>query len=356
MNLPSYGFVYSHPKIEESLNAFETESSIYEQYAKQDADENKPKEQLFWRSRIFNPLVAKKEELINSLQLHVQPVAAATDREKIKQNAEKEVAQLQADTKYDEVKLLEKETELKKYKEYDNQKLIRTLVLIYLALAAAGDIYLTTDAFTAGKMSLLAALLLAVPAGIGVGAGAYFSADQYRKAKTPKQKKRILLTTTAAAAIFFGLLGYMRANHYNAAPDISTHTPGEIMHSISFALEGWQLALISFLLFMGAFFFSVATWVSEKTKKLFKYIGELKTKCKTLKKDISTKKQRIQEIENHKNVTISELTGRCEYAISTKKRIENIAKKHLAHYASINIAHRTDGETPDFLTHIPELQ
>lgn len=348
---------FTDPEIESTIVGLDQDLQSISIMAKQDGDKNKPVAEAFWRARIFNVIEAKVQAALDTVRQKLQPMSGMVAANKVKQEADYQIQQIQIEIDDDELRLHAigpQESPIRVQESTPEKSTIRKLVLLFIIVAGVVDGYQTYEALRAGSLPSLPAILFGIAIAGLIALGAHLSADYYMKEKNEKKKRIGFGIILLISAGLFLLLGFGRAAFYNSGVDVGINTVDTDSESTG-QVSGWLLAGISEILFLAALFFSVRTWKSdEKTPEDLEHSKVLQ-EIESLNSEIAAKKEKIAAIRENAAREVDLALHKWEYGVGAEEHLVSMARYNLATYAQNNLAHRKDNQAPVYLAQPPQF-
>ncbi len=348
---------YSDPDIESTIAGLNQDLESISIMARQDGDKNKPVAIDFWKGRTFNVIEAKTQVALDTVRQKLQPMAGMMVANKVKQEAEEQIQQIQVKKDDQEIKLnaLKPQEVQSNTPQFTREKnTVRNLVIMFIVIAGGVDGYQTWEALRAGHLPSLSALLFGIAIAGVLTLGAHLAADYYMKEKDERKKKIGLGTIILISVALFLMLGFARASFYNDSVDVGINTV-DVGSESNGKVSGLLLAGISEILFLAALFFSVRTWRSDEITPEDQKNLKLNQEIEDLKADIAAKENQITAIQENAAKEADLALHKWEYAVGVEEHLVSLARYNLALYAQNNLAHRKDNQAPIFLAQPPQF-
>lgn len=326
---------FSHPEVEAHLNRMEAELKDFAEIrAKEDALEEKELSETLFQIKVAAPVHNKVQMLIDHIRKILLPTSLVFDAVEI-DNAAKKKVQTKEREKND--KLMHKATLGRKLKEIiidPLKKKYRKILLIVAALVGAGDGALAYSSFRYGGYSIPMALLAAVAIGSVIAVSHLLYAGWIKRAGTALHRAGRIFAILAIAFLFFSWIGNLRADSANNTVSISLD--GNTVSAVSAPhLNGWAIAIISFVLFVAILFLALLFWRSKKERLDEEEYNRLEKKIATTAAQIKAMEKEIETITASAAVQKSEARAIYDYATASIRKAKSIGRNTITIYKQI---------------------
>lgn len=323
---------FSHPEVEAHFNQAESElKDFVTVQAKEDAKGEVELSETLFHIKVAMPVHNAVQTLIDHIRKILLPTSLVFDAVEIDNAARKKV-QTKEREKNDQ--LLYKASLIRKLKEITIdplKKKYRKILLIVAGLVGAGDAALAYSSFRYGGYSIPMALLTSVAIGSVIAVSHLLYAGWIKRAGTPLQRTGRISLILLIGFIFFSWIGNIRANSANST--VSIALDGNTVSALSTPhLNGWAVAVISFILFVAILFLSLLFWRSKKERldeeeydRLEKEIAESETTIATLEKE-------IEQIVAAAIIQKSEARAVYDYATASIRKAKHIGRSAIILY------------------------
>jgi disulfide bond formation protein DsbB len=204
------------------------------------------------------------------------------------------------------------------------------LTVIALCVGA-GDAALAFGSFRHGAFTVLQALLAALAIGAIISVSHLLYARWIKRAKTETQRVFRILLMLSVAFTFFAWIGNLRAQAANNT--VSIALDGNNVSSVSSPhLNGWAIAIISFVLFSAVLFLSLLLWKSKEERLKEQEHEKLIREISVIDAEINALEKQKIDIENKAAIQKSEARKIFDYAISSIRRCKNIGQGAISKY------------------------
>lgn len=321
----------------------------------QNGKENMPVTIGQFKAFILNKIQATIQSGINSNQQLLQPISGRVIANKIQNDAQSKVAELQSAINNGQHKKQQLQNEARNCKPDIKLSRTRKLILLMLTCIALSDGWFAYPAFRHMGMPTVAAFVACCGVAIAVGAGAHNLASFIRKATT---KSHMLLRYLSVLSLYFtgfAIIGFFRAVAYNHVSNLQVGTH-DIVASHATSVSGLGIALVSFLLFWLGLFLSVKFWISADEQRQQQ---EYEDTCKELQEadtDLKKKHDEIHTIQAEKNTLSGSALAKYEYAVAIEKGLLSFSDIVIQAYIDKNMRFRSDNNCPEFFSNPPKLQ
>ncbi len=324
-----------HPELEAYLTSLENELNDFaELQGKEDGQKDEEPSEVIYKITVADPVHNKIQLAIDYVRktlLSTSMILGAAETDK----------SAQAKIKSNKNEINDKLHKLASIKRKmatlvsDPQKRRYAKWLIIVALfVGAGDAALAYGSFRHGAYTALQAFLAATAIGAVISMSHLLYAGWIKQATTPNQKLFRILLILTVAFIFFAWVGNLRASASNDTVNIALDGNNVIATS-SPLLNGWAVAVISFVLFVAVFFLSLLFWRSKKERmdeQEYKRVQVEATKIETEIKDLE--KENI-DIESNTTGQKQEARKIYDYAVSSIRRAKSIGVNAITKYMQV---------------------
>ena len=220
--------------------------------------------------------------------------------------------------------------------------------LMFVALfVGAGDAALAYGSFRHGSYTILQALLAALAIGAVISVSHLLYARWIKKATSEAQKVFRILLILAIAAVFFAWLGNLRAQAANNT--VSIALDGNNVTAVSSPhLNGWAIAIISFVLFAAVLFLSLLLWKSKEERLKEQEQKRLSAEISVIDAQIDALEKQKTDTQNRAALQKSTARKIFDYAISSIRRCKNIGQGAITKYKQTYARFHNDVVPPFF--------
>jgi len=226
---------------------------------------------------------------------------------------------------------------------------IRQIIVIGLCGISLAEGFLANDSFRNANFPRIMAAMSGFAIAITVGLSIHFVAKHIKRIPNAKQRNIYFGIICAIAFIGFYALAALRANGMEISQQLSAQLQGQEVHTHISAII---LCVISFLLFIAAFFFSMMfSKTKEEEVKDKEYNLLLQDERECVKK-IQQIEAKINEIKEYVRSKTAEAYQNQERALANENRLKSLFSKLISNYIKINTRHRDD--IPSFFSTAPD--
>ncbi|MEK7585795.1 MAG: hypothetical protein AAB477_00980 [Patescibacteria group bacterium] len=339
---------FSHPAVEACITNLDSELTDFAPLqGKEDAQKDSELTETLFTIKVRDHVRSKVQMAIDFIKNSLLVTSMVFDASQIDRDAQKKVQEINNETNDHlqvRASLKRKQTAIiidplkKKYGKW---------LMIIALFVGAGDAALAFGSFRHGAYTVLQALLAALAIGAVISVSHLVYARWIKRAKTEAQRVIRIFTILSVAFIFFAWIGNLRAQASNNT--VSIALDGNNVSAVSSShLNGWAIAIISFVLFAAVLFLSLLLWKSKEERLIEQEYDKLETEI--LKIDAEIKAFGIQktEIESKAAIQKSEARKVFDYAISSIRRCKNIGQSAITKYKQTYARFHNDVVPPFF--------
>lgn len=323
---------YSHPEIEERITNLEHELKDFAQIqAKEDAMKEHELTQSLFIIKIKDHIGSKVQIIIDVIRNLLLPTSLVFSAAEIDQAARKKI-QLKTNEKHD--KLQHRASLQRKLaaifidplkKKYGKWLLLATI------LVGAGDAALAYSSFRYGGYPILMAFLSAVAIGAVISVSHLLYAGWIKRAGTVWQRTGRIMLILVIGFVFFAWIGNLRAEAANSTVSIALNG-NTVSARSSPHLNGWAVAVISFILFVAILFLSLLFWRSKRERLEQEEYHKLEKDIVVIESEISMLEKEVADIERTATVQKSEARTVYDYATSSIRKAKGIGRNAIILY------------------------
>jgi hypothetical protein len=346
---------YFHPEVEAHLNKVEAElKDFVTVQAKEDTKEETELSETLFHIKVTMPVHNAIQTLIDNIRKILLPTSLVFDAVEIDTAARKKV-QTKEREKND--KLLHKASLVRKLNEIiidPLKKKYRKVLLVVAVLVGAGDAALAYSSFRFGGYSVPMALLASLAIGSVIAVSHLFYAGWIKRAGTALHRVGRIFVILFISFIFFAWIGNLRANSANSSVNIALD--GNTVSAVSTPhLNGWAIAIISFVLFVAILFLSLLFWRSKKERIDEEEYNRLQKEITTTQAAIDSIEKEIEAIEKAASIQKSEARAVYDYATASIRKAKQIGRSALTLYKQTYARFHSD-VVPSFFSENQEQQ
>lgn len=317
---------------------------------RQNGEQNMPVTEDQLRAYNMNFIETKVQSAINYNHQLYHPISGMVIVQEIKSEAKKNVQTLSTSLADDEHKMRPLEEQKKQLAPDLKKRRLRRCIYTGVGIISAADGYFAYEAFRAAPIPKIPSFFAALSITIAIGFGCHILGGFIRKAQTKIQRIiRYSIVLIPAFAGFF-VLGLLRANAYNSVMKLQNSIDGTSLQSLS-SISGWNITILSFLLFVVALLFSIKFYKPKEEQKKDQEYDLTRKEINELKNKMQDTQNKIEGIQKETIEKSAEALARYEYAIATENRLKSIARHSMEVYKEMNLRHRKDGLCPIFFSH-----
>jgi hypothetical protein len=165
-------------------------------------------------------------------------------------------------------------------------------------IVGAGDAVLSFFNFTAGTYPVILALFAATAIGTVISISHVGYVPWIQKAENKRERVIRITIVLLVSFVLFAWLGNLRASASNSAINIEL-SGHEVSAVTPTHLNGWAIAMVSFVLFVGIFSTSLILWKNEKERLAEQEYDKLTGEIDTIKSSIEAMGKKKEAIINN---------------------------------------------------------
>jgi hypothetical protein len=344
---------YSQPEVEAHLQLMEGELTDFATLqAKEDAAKEAALTETIFGIKVLQPIIHRVQRAIDFIRKTLLPTSLVFDAAEIDEQAKKEV-QVKTNEKHDKMQHRASLSRKRSAIVIDplKRKYAKWLLLVTLMVGAA-DGGLAFNSFRYGGYTPLMALLAAVAIGSVIAVSHLLYAGWIKRAGTTLQRIARITLILVIGFVFFAWIGNLRADAANST--VSIALDGNTVSAASTPhLNGWAVAIISFVLFVAILFLSLLFWRSKTERLEQEAYNRLEKEIAAVDAEIATLEQECVAIQTAAARQKSEARIMYDYATASIRKAKGIGRSTLTLYKQTYARFHND-VIPPFFSDAPE--
>ncbi len=339
---------FSHPVVEDYITNLDAELIDFAKLqAKEDAQKDTELTETLFTIKVKDHIRSKIQMAIDFIKNILLVTSMVFDATEIDREAQKKTREINNETN----DRLQIRASLKRKLasiiiDPLKKKYGRWLMLVAL-FVGAGDAALAYGSFRHGAYTALQALLASLAIGAVISVSHLLYARWIKKARTEIQKMTRIFIILSVAFIFFAWIGNLRAEATNNK--VSIALDGNNVSAVSSPhLNGWAIAIISFVLFATVLFLSLLLWKSKEERLKEQEYEKLSREISAIDSEINTLEKQKTDIQNMAAVQKSEARKIFDYATSSIRKCKNIGQGAITRYKQVYARFHNDVVPPFF--------
>jgi hypothetical protein len=339
---------FSHPAVEAHIANLDAELTDFPKLqGKEDAQKEAVLTETLFSIKVTDHIRAKVQAVIDFIKHTLLVTSMVFDAVEIDREAQKKVQEINNETN----DRLHHRASLKRKRDsiiIDPLKKKYGKWLMFVALfVGAGDAALAFGSFRHGAYSFFQALLTSLAIGAVISVSHLLYAKWIKQAKTTVQRRFRIFLILSIAFIFFAWIGNLRAQAANNTVSISLD--GNNVSAVNSPhLNGWAIAIISFILFAVVLFLSLFLWKSKEERLKEQEQEKLAREIAVIDTEITAMEKQKVDIVNKAAIQKSEARKVFDYATNSIKRSKNIGKNAVSTYKQVYARFHHDIVPPFF--------
>jgi cell division protein FtsB len=204
-------------------------------------------------------------------------------------------------------------------------------LIVVAVLVGVGDSGLAFGSFRHGAYTVLQALLAAMAIAAVISVSHLLYARWIKQAKTGAKRIGRIFIILLIAFIFFAWIGNLRAAAANNTVNIALED-GNVSAVSSPHLNGWAIAIISFVLFAAVLFLSLLLWMSKEERLKMEEYDKLSAEIAKIDGEIDQLAKEKTSIENKAAIQKSEVRKIFNYVTTSITKSKNIGRNAITEY------------------------
>ncbi len=344
---------FYHQDIEDAITSFESEKDDFKMKGQYDGQSSQILTEDSWKARVFNPLQAHVQCIVDMVQQKVQPVAGAVVQNDEAILSQSRIQRIQPEMQNAALAAGRYEREMDMNRPDRTKRLWRLIVHCSIVLFACVDWYVGFDAYRSDGLKTIPAALNGLGIAITLSIGSIFLSEYAMRAPTKSLRRLRIIVGCVIAALVFCYLGNARAALYNQVPVNLHAATSDVTQPDTIDISGFVLAGTSFFFFIVSVFFSCMVFKTKEEQERDEKYKHNWRKRKEALQSLNEKSEKIETIEDNSLNETTTAKMAFEYAEASKKKALAIAECHLGGYAEQYIQFMDNKPCPSFLSNPP---
>ncbi len=341
---------FTHPAVEAHIANLDAELIDFtQQQAKEDAQHEAELTESIFSIKVRNPVQSRVQQGIDFIRSTLLPTSKMFEAKEAEKAALEKVQDLTNEINDMQHKLLA----LKRKQNSTVLDLVkvkyRKWFIIIAVFAGVADGTLAYTSFRRGSYEVFLAAIASLAIATIIAVSHFFLTKWIKANTTNKQQFFRVLITLAVAFIFFSFIGNLRADAHNDLVNIALDGNTVSLVSVPY-INGWAVAIISFVLFVAVILFSLVLWRSKTERLREEEYNKLSLEIKDAVKKITALENAKSQLE-HNLIRQRGEARRCfDYAINAIRRCKTMAKNSITNYKLVYARFRNNVIPPFFET------
>ena len=343
---------FSHPDVESCITNLEHElNDFVVAQAREDAKRDSELTEALYTIKVVDPIRSKVQTAIDFIKQILLPTSKVFDAREIELIAQKRVGEITNETN----ERLHTRAALKRKINSivldPLKKFGKWLMAIALCVGAADG------GLAYANFRIVYTTGMAIIASCAIGAVISFSHLAYagwiKRVRPGFQRNLRIAVVLLVAALVFSLAGNLRANASKQTVNIALE--GDTVSAAnSRELNGWTVAGVSSILFVGVLSLSLLFWKNKKERQDEQEYDKLKKEMVHLDAELKSLEKEKNEVEQNVHIQKSSARQSYDYAIRSLNKCMSIGKHAITKYKRDYVRFRNDN-VPGFFSQPDDL-